>query len=1614
MASRVNTKFVLALAAGVLGVSLAVAAVLVYVRNNSGELHAAKARELVQQVADLDAQQASGTSPLPDEAYHSQRQQLLDQADRRWDRAIADETQNTEWLGEWARTLEMMRGFRSVQDFFDRLRNRHLSVLYTLAVADSNNPASWVGFVRQRFDLQQALGYQRESNDQLIAEITSQLERYEPFADTGSVDPVWLKLKLYRARLRLEIKASGGLFATPAEWQQVEDDLRAVLAGDPTDHVAALALHDYYREQVSELLRANRNTPMDRMLPLFDKAREALVNFLDHADNRLPGAGAEGEIAAISRRVAVQAALINLSSELARLETLRQAEGKPTDEIIRLVRDTASRFITQLDEVSALLARAEFDGGGGTAAALLMPVELLADADGRLGRMRGALSAMIERRPTDTATAMMALVRLQEQAGLFDDAVATLEELKSLPRPALSIDGFVQLSAQQGAPRYQALLLLTALEREKDEARRADLLTRAKALVTEYRGLVELADPSLLFLDGRVAAAEGRFGEALRLFQEYNAKTADADAQGLRAEARMAARDLDQLGIARKRLGELMSRGQDSVEDIFLLAEIERRLNNFARARELIESTRVRGVDPARLFEVMQVLDRETGAIDAGDPEMQQIRLALNPEPGKVADRAAAIELLSARVKRLNYPIEDVQMLANLLLVERRLDQLKVLARESVAGKPDDAQLAELMAGIDRVEAFVDLEFLLIDRFIKDPAQNAIARARVLIREGRTADADAAMDEAGRLAPNDVDLREARFVRYLTAAEAGDQTAAAKAEALVPTNPQTIDERGIRELYLGRLAMLRRDFPAAERSLDAAMSLMVPRSEMSRLLAAAQRAQNKLDLAVATLRRAIERDPRDVPAINELIGTHLQAGQTDAALDVAERNFAIGRDNRQFIQIYLALQQEYGGVTGRAKSIPIREALRRENPGDRTNTRELAQLYIDARDFERSKPLLDDLMAADATLADVTALATWYVEQGSVRIDDATAVRGIDLAVEAFTTFQKQHPELEGKPDLDLVLASFLLDRDEVSLGLAALERARGTQDPKLLQAERLEAEYYFRRQNYDLAARAIERLLAADADLPEQRYRLLLVASNLNRSQFAAAREAFAGLKPETLGRLETRLYEVAIAGGLNEADRARALMDKVVADFPNEPLAVMRRAEMIMRSSDDPAVYERARLDIERALQLDPSNSEALELLARMYARTNRSTEATATLERLVTLHPERYDIALGLVLDGISRGQNANAIATAQQVLRAKPEATAFAVQVGDMFLGAEQWREAGDFYNHAWTRNREPGLAIRLISTLLNQTPPDIGRANDVLGVCRAVGMNIEANLPLLCARAEVEAARNDRRQADATLAAAYRLAVESARMENVTLWRARLAKVYANNTDGVLTAIDRLENQRKGESGGTLSTPEADILWIARLITRIEAEDKAVGDAAVRDALVQIEAIQTEDVKRLARQVIGDTLFLAKKYDEADRVWAQGLNEFPNDWQMLNNRAYILARYLGRAAEAKPLALRAVEIQPDRGEPQSTLGYVLIELGELEPAGQALAIAETRVRDPRNMMIVAMNRVRLHVKQGKLDDARRWMRIVETVSASAQRLRAEFGGDLEALQQLLRG
>lgn len=1536
MASRVNTKFVVILIAAVIAMLAAVFAAYTIVLKSAADLSARG-----------DAAMAAGE---------------IEQAVRAYSRAVNKEPTNDiyfeKWidaLGQWVPSPETV--------YRDTFRNDYLLAINHASTVQRTNVEAYERELSTSFKMLD-LGYSRGLADSLIKRTT---EALGPFDGVPGVDENWPKLRRFRGLAWQRISAQDGI-VEEAQYELVDEDLRAAYAIVPEDPDLAAAIMRWMTYV------AQQSSSDDNIAPLQTARAEAI----EFADEHL-AAHPDSPMVALTR--------LAIAMEIGRTDAAVSNEGMARTQAIRAVLQSfASDFMSIRDSLM------EMDPSNITVAVVqnFQLLEALTYPESGFEYSHDLIKRVVDAR-ADDAEMLRLYASLLGRQGRVDEAAAAYDRLVAMPIPPLSVEGWRLFDIKRESYLQSASMQLDEYERlsyeeEPDAARMDELLKRAESQRATYASLVSEDDRALMLLDGRIAYANDDVDNALRLFKRFNEQTQSRSWQGVWLEA-MVSRELNQLGAAREALQRLLELDNNSVRCLLMLADVEVRLQELRSAKLHFE--RALQVDPDNRtardgianINALQNPDLVEDPVLSLILKARQLRRGTEDTPG---DLSSAIDLLQGGIASLNYAPDATRELASLLLDAGDVAGARVVMDKAVQENPDDEQLREMQQAMlqdDPTDILIDL----IGRTQDDPVEAKIAIANVAFARGREALLDQTVTELLTLAPNDPRVIDIAFVRSLGRADIN----LAKDLAERATKGNTDRVGGLS--YQARVASFEDDHMRAVQLLEQAVAMGTADSAVFRMLAIEQRLIGRLDSAIESFERSLSIRPDDQSSIIEYMGTLIQSGRLDDALDVARRFQRYAMDNTQFVTTWLTLESSQGGEEGRDFAIKQREKFLELNPGDVSNKFALASLYIEAKRWDEAQTLIDNLVSSEGeSLRTVGLKARWYADQGRVG-----NVNGLAAARQVFTDFiEAQGENADATPYI--AMARFMLQRGRPDLAVQAAADAVEREDPETLEGSKLLGDLLLSLNQYTNAAQAFERVIDAGVDENDQ-YRLRLIDMNIRTRQFKSARENFDALDEKNKGTIVAMLQNAEIEEGLENTAKARELLDQAVAAYPENPIVYIKRAEFL---AGDEATMTDMLADIDAALRISQDDWRAYRVRAAGFFAVDRRDEAMRDLQRAVRLNPALDQALFGIINEMMIDGRNAEAYDFALEIVEQRPRDGSLVNSLGQLFASRDDWENATAMYKHAWEMQRSPTAGATLIDAIVRTRNPDTALANEVINDLTQIAGDINKSPGLLAAQALVLQARGRNELALQQLTKAFDISSndDTALMQ----WSGNLSRFFESGTNREQIAYME-ELKRRNTNPEVLNWLD---LFIAQRMVRSNTDVERANQIFDR-----LEGMSSQpNIQRIAFQSHGTTLYTQGRYEEAAEVWGKGADLYPNDWEMANNLAYVLSSELGDNERALDLAERAIAASPDRSEPYDTIGKVYTRIGRYDEAEQMLNQGMRFALSVRSRITLMLAQIELDLARGKEDAAKSTLLDIRSLLRAMPTRDPGLEADVEAMQE----
>ena len=581
--------------------------------------------------------------------------------------------------------------------------------------------------------------------------------------------------------------------------------------------------------------------------------------------------------------------------------------------------------------------------------------------------------------------------------------------------------------------------------------------------------------------------------------------------------------------------------------------------------------------------------------------------------------------------------------------------------------------------------------------------------------------------------------------------------------------------------------------------------------------------------------------------------------------------------------------------------------------------------------------------------------------------------------------------------------AAALLEKGDYSEAMIELKNALADA-PGDARAQLLVARASLQLGNFDGAESALHDAAAAGADpgeLAKTRAQLQLrrgefapLLKSLDDGSLAVPAEARPGLRAQAQGGLDRCNEAIPLARNVLSSPASQPVMHVVIAECyarrgnvarglreldaavvaaPDDAESWMARGRLQQLSGAKQAALESWR----KAAELAPGHVGVPQqvtlyaALADLQIETDDLAGLRVTRERLVRIAPQGTITELLGARMALMQGELDKGVTTLRQLATAVPELAALHLQLASAYLAQgsfEQARRELDWLAQHVPSPKRPLPTKAAIDALMRATPDSGEFWMRSAAAQLALGQTDLARAALVKARARPPTAT------DAALALAQ-LELDAGNNERALELTQPLAEKFPADTKVLSVRADALQAaQRYADAAALLERLQANarsVLWPAALY-RVR---KLGGLGAQTEPLERWLADNPKDVE--VRGMYADDLRVAGANRAAIAQYEMLIAQAPRSVVALNNLAWLY--YLEGDARAVPIARRAMELAPKAVAVADTLGWLLVESGEIGQGLELLANADRVVG-------VTQPEVRLHyaaalARSGDMERAR---------------------------------
>jgi len=1183
MASKVNTKFIVLLSAGLIGlVGLVGAALFVFGKNSASDL-----------IARGDSELAKGSPRMAAEYYS---------------RAVNKEQTNVVYINKWREALKAYAP-DDITRFAESYRNLVVATRQVGTVQKTNVDAQREYLEILRTDME-ADDASRQSLDNMIRETEVFLKYYENEPKDGK----WNTLRRFRGLSVVQIMA-GTPDLKPDFVAQGRDDLVAAIAADPSDVDSAVALEAWYEIQRSRF--------------------DAVTQTAEITD-----------FEAKSRAVIDAALLANPNDAMAMLAKVRREfttvdvnlrANPPADRsaaiaIINVARDAAR---PQLDAAAA--AMKAVPGGVKYSKVLrLRQLEQIIDPQSQNSRTEEVLRAALDADPENSDYLLMMADVLADRLQ-FADSIASVQRIIDAKPKTISHEGYALFDRRKRAVFLQALWGVKNWEQIKEDKEKADAIAFARERFERLKKIDEPESAQIALVSAYLAYVDQKYPEANRAIDQYNTKVKNRNPDALWLKA-VISEQVREPGASKRALEELLRIRPSDLRGILALARVEASLGNNARAEELVDSILRILPEFAPAKELKERLSLLGGVGTSDDPVVNAITEIdrLDQTSAEATDPKRDEKVMALiDAKAVQFPtdarIAQIRAIQNVRM--NRRDEARRVIEESLKLNPDSATLKNYLIIVNNPDPVKQGEALIDADTRLNDLERAIAKFQMYQNNGRREPAAEQLNLAIAAAPDDPRVIELQFMRSLEIQDfASAQVAVDRAVAA------NLDKVG-GAAFRARLMSARGQPNEGIVVLEQAIGKGGAAPELWRLMGRIQNSAGRQADAVRSFREAVTLRPGDIPTVIDLVQTLVSAGRGVEALETCKEFEKFAGGDAAFLETYLVLEARHGD---KAKAIERRRRIAKSSPDNRRNAMELAALLTDEKQFDDAKKLIDTIRTTRDGV-DVAGLdASWYWTQG--RRDEGKAVfealldkplGGEPAGVGPYLTYagfladrgfiedavavlKRARPKQDPKiVEADRALSDlYFFANDFPAAGAAARRVADAGSDDKGIYRQRL-AESLNREGKFAEAEKELNSISAGKE--PEMITMLLLAESKAGQGDSKAART----LLDTAVARHQTEA-NVFIKRGqflLSQEGRGRdALADFAAAVRlqPDSWQALRLRAAAYVALGDVNA----ALADLRSAVKIAPGNDELVLGLVSDLIRSEKYDEASAVADEVLAV--------------------------------------------------------------------------------------------------------------------------------------------------------------------------------------------------------------------------------------------------------------------------------------------------------------------------------------------------------------------------------------------------------
>lgn len=1148
----------------------------------------------------------------------------------------------------------------------------------------------------------------------------------------------------------------------------------------------------------------------------------------------------------------------------------------------------------------------------------------------------------------------------------------------------LGLDGFLLSGYQAESVRLQSeatFRLWDQARTDQDEAEMERLAEQAKVYRDRLVGLVGESENSVKLIDARLAFVNNELIDARRLAAQFNDATGNRDPQGLVLLAMVLERS-GSLGAAEQTYQRILELDQDNSRALLGLGQISVKLERYEEAVAYY----TRAYEVTGNEQLVQIRDNLLDVIrgaGAEDPVIRALQLTDELLRQTPPDPEGAVALLERRIAEMGPEPRLSLALARILGMMGNREGALMVVREALPNaegsiKRELERRERVLAAStpEELEAYIKNELESEQYAYLTPAQKAITKSNWFARRGMNDQAEAAFQEAVALDEDDPVVLTARFERAVA-----DRDIELARELGERAGLRNLDKANGR-LYEAQIMLLEENYEDAATTLESVVEQDKFHFDSWRVLGNVRMIRGEFEQAYEAYGQANAIKPNVVQVIVGRLRTAMATGRFEEALRFARENSQAGMSSAEFVEMWVRLESSVaGGDEG--KALELRRSLLTRNPQNLTNRIGYISLLMDNNRWEEAREQIDELSASDTDpLITAELESRWYAEQGQV-----------DAAEQVYRVLVDQTEPGDRTGEAYMRASTMLAQRGQVDKAVLWLNEGRKHQSDQR-EVDRELGDLLFATDRYEEAIESYERVLESETleRDTELKTRKRLAETYLRTRDLDGAERVIAGFGEGADTDQELLLLSAAIQDQRGNTEEARRLYDRAVRADTQSPGAYVQRGRFNER---DPRLARDVEADFRQAVQLSNNDPRYLALLAEFYISEGRIDDGIREYQNALAGAQDNSAIRQRLSRLYVQQGRFDEALDLLYQAARDEPNNAAWRVGAGQTNAIAGRWKRAETDLAQAWATWTTPNVGLEYVRVLLEQPSPDINKAVEVLNSDTFRSLAGPERALLLAWAASVA---GEPGQSEGALREALSR-TDQTDPGPTALFVQYLNRAFQDPSERV-AVMERI----RPEDGYTQ--------WMLRayLQARIQRGD-SLSEVAPRLEQLAQETLD-EELAFSSHLLAAQSAYGAKDFKLAEKHYRAAHDIAPDNWQINNDLAFVLASDLDNAQAALPFAERAAELNRRNANVQDTLGFVYMELDRVEQAERAFRAAMGFASNDLERAAPLIHLGMLKTDTGEQGEARRLADQAESIFRESPEIRARYQDLLETLKARL--